>query len=103
DLATLRAADPVRLHRLDRFGPIEALEAQQLVGVLRDPQIPLVEVTLLDLHAAAPAVPVRALDLLPGQRAVVRAPVDRRLRPIRQAGLQELEEEPLVPAVVDRV
>ena len=102
DLAALGPADPVRLLDLDRLGQVDAAEVEQLVGVLRDPQVPLVEVALLDLRAAAPAVAVGALDLLAGERPVVRAPVDRRLLAVGQAGLQELQEEPLVPAVVRR-
>ena len=61
---------------------------------------PLLQVALLDRRAAAPAAAVGALDLLARQRAVVGAPVDRRLRAIGQAGLQEAQEQPLVPAVV---
>ena len=63
-------------------------------------QVPLGQVALLDLRAAAPAMAVDALDLLPGEGPVVRAPVDRRGLAVGEAGLQELEEEPLVPAVV---
>ncbi len=103
DLCALASADPVRLLGLDRLGPVEALEVEQLVGVLRDPEIPLGKVALLDLRAAAPAVAVGALDLLARERPVVGAPVDGRGLPIRQPGLQELQEEPLVPAVVGRV
>ena len=100
DLAALRAPDPVRLHDPDRVGELDLGEVQQLVGVLRDAQVPLVQVALLDLRAAAPAAPVGALDLLARQRAVVRAEVDRRVLPVGQPGLQELQEEPLVPPVV---
>ncbi len=100
DLAALRSADPVRLLDPDRVGKLNLAEVEQLVRVLRDAQVPLVQVSLLDLCAAAPAVTVGALDLLAGQRAVVRTPVDRRLRAVGEAGLQELQEEPLVPAVV---
>ena len=100
DLGPLAPADPVRLLGLDRLRPLEPAEVEELVGVVRDLQIPLGEVALLDLRAASPAVPIDALDLLAGQGPVVGAPVDRRRRPIGQPGLQELEEEPLVPAVV---
>ena len=44
-----------------------------------------------------------AFDLLARQRPVVGAPVDRRQRPIGEAGLHELQEQPLVPAVVRRI
>ena len=100
DLGALGPADPVGLHDPDRLGPFEAGEVEQLVGVLRRPQIPLVQLALLDARAAAPAVAVGALDLLARQRPVVGAPVDRRVGPVGQPGLQEPQEDPLVPAVV---
>ena len=83
DLAALGPADPVRLHGPDRIREVDAAEVEQLVGVLRDAQVPLVQVALLDLRAAAPAVAVGALDLLAGERPVVGAPVDRRRLPGR--------------------
>src|SRR5664279_610383 len=97
-LGTLRPADPVRLHGPDRAGPAEAVEVEQLVRILGHPQVPLVELALLHPGAAAPAMAVDALDLLAGERPVIRAPVDRRLLAIGQAGLQELQEQPLIPA-----
>jgi hypothetical protein len=100
DFRAFGPADPVGLHRLDRLGPFKAGEVEQLVGVLGRPQIPLLQIAFLDARAAAPAVAVRAFDLLAGQRAVVGAPVDRRLGAIGEARLEEFEEEPLVPAVV---
>ena len=100
DLGARGAPDPVGLHDPDRVGPVDAAEVQQLVGVVGDPQVPLRQLALLDLRAAAPAVAIRALDLLARERAVVGAPVDRRHRAIREPGLEELEEQPLVPAVV---
>ncbi len=103
ELGALGPADPVRLLDADRFGPVESVEVQQLVRVGGRLEVPLVQVALLDEGAAAPAMPVRPLDLLASERPVVRAPVDRRLLPIGQARLQELQEEPLVPAVVGRV
>ncbi len=103
DLGALGPTDPVRLHDPDGFGPVEAVEVEELVGVLRDPQEPLGQVALLDLRAAAPAAPLDTLDLLPGQGAVVGAPVDRRRGAVGQPPLQEAQEQPLVPAVVRRV
>ena len=96
---------PIQFVCMTRIGlrPVDAGEVEQLVGVLRDPQVPLGEVALLDLRAAAPAAPVGALHLLAGQGAVVGAPVDRRGRAVGQARLEEAQEEPLVPAVVGRV
>ncbi len=103
DLGAFGAADPVRLLDADRLGPVDALEVEQLVGVRRGLEIPLVELALLDERAAAPAMTVGALDLLARQRPVVGAPVHRRLLAIGEALLQEAQEEPLVPVVVTRV
>ncbi len=100
DFGALGPADPVGLHDPDRLGPFDAGEVEQLVGVLRGAQVPLVQLALLDARAAAPAVAVRALDLLARQRPVVGAPVDRRLGAVGEPGLEEPQEDPLVPAVV---
>ena len=100
DLGALGSADPVGLHRLDRLGPDQTGEVEQLVGVLGGPQVPLLEFALLDPGAAAPAMAVRAFDLLAGQRAVVGAPVHGRLGAVGEAGFEEPQEDPLVPAVV---
>ena len=102
DLGALRPTDPVGLLDPDRLRPVDPAEVEQLVGVLRDPEEPLLQVALLDERVAAPAAPLRPLDLFARQGAVVGAPVDRRLGPVGQAGLEELEEYPLVPAVVLR-
>ena len=103
DLAALAPPDPVRLHHPDRLREVDPGEVEQLVGVLRDAQIPLRQVALLDLGAAPPAVAVGAFDLFAGERPVVRAPVDRRGLAVGEAGLEEAQEQPLVPAVVRRV
>ena len=100
DFGALGPADPVGLHDPDRLGPFEAGEVEQLVGVLRGAQVPLLQLALLDARAAAPAVAVGALDLLARQRAVVGAPVDRRLGAVGQPRFEEPQEDPLVPAVV---
>src|SRR5207247_10486976 len=87
DLAAFRPADPVRLLDADRVGEVDLAEVEELVGVLRDPQVPLRQVALLDLRAAPPAVPVGALDLLAGERSVIGTPVDGRGRAGNGAGL----------------
>ncbi len=99
DLGAFGSADPVRLLEADRLGPVDAREIEQLVGVFRRSQVPLLEVALLDWRAASPAVAVGPFDLLAGERAVIGTPVDRRHPAIGKAGLQEAEEHPLVPAV----
>ena len=88
DLAALGPSDPVRLHDPDRLGELDPAEIEQLVGVFRDPQIPLVEVALLDPRRTASSAG-QSPRPVPGERPVVRAPVDRRLRPVGQAGLQK--------------
>ncbi len=95
-------ADPVALHALDALGPVDTLELQQLVGVLRDPEEPLLEVAADDrgLAALADALPHH---LLIGQDGLaIGAPVNRGAGAVSQPGLVELQEEPLGPFVVLR-
>ena len=101
----LALAEPVLLHQLDALGPagqagLHALE--QLVGVLRDLQVVAGNLALLDQRARAPAA---ALDhLLVGEHGLVdRIPVDDLRAPLGDAGLEHLQEEPLVPLVVRRI
>lgn len=102
DVGADRPADPVALHLDDLLRP-EALEliqiVEQAVGVLGDLEVPLRELLLDHLGAAALAMPVD--DLLVGEhRLVVRAPVDRTLLAVSQPLLVQLLEQPLVPGVV---
>ena len=103
DLRALRAPDPVALHRLDVRGPLDRVEVvEQAVGVVGDAEEPLLELAHLDEVAATLAAPVD--DLLVGEDGlVVGAPLDGRLAAIGQAALEELEEDPLRPAVVARL
>ena len=103
DLGALRAADPVALHRLDVLGPLDRVEVvEQAVGVVGDAEEPLLELARLDHVAAALAAAVD--DLLVGEHGlVVRAPLDRGLLAVGQAVLEELQEDPLRPAVVARL
>ena len=98
----LALADPVFLHQLDALGPARQVLVhvlQQLVGVLRDLQVVAGDLALLDHRAAAPAAAVD--DLLVGQHGLVhRVPVDDLRAPLGDAGLQHLQEQPLVPLVV---
>src|SRR5215208_2657630 len=101
DLGTLGAPDPVPLQRLDPLGPVYLREVQRLLGVVGDPEEPLRQVLLDNRRPAPLAAPVWTYDLLPRQRRVVPgAPVDRSFCAVRQSLLEELHEEPLVPAVV---
>ena len=100
DLGAFRATDPVGLLDPDRLRPIDPAEVEQLVGVLGDAEEPLLQVPLLDERSAAPAAALDAHDLFARERAVVGAPVDGCLGPVGQARFEELQEDPLVPAVV---
>ena len=103
DLGAVAAADPVALHRLDVLGPVDRVEVvEQAVGVVGDAEEPLLELAQLDLVAAALAAAVD--DLLVGEHGlVVGTPVDGRLLAVGQAALEELQEDPLGPAVVARL
>src|SRR5215216_3816093 len=104
DLGAFGAPDPVPLQRLDPLGPVYIREVQQLLGVVGDLEEPLRQVLLDNRRSAPLAPPVWTYDLLPRQRRVVPgAPVDRSFCAVRQSLLEELHEEPLVPAVVLRV
>ena len=49
ELGALGTADPVALHHLDLLGPVEIVERfEELVGVRRDPEEPLLELAPLD-------------------------------------------------------
>ena len=94
------ATDPVALHRLDVLGPVDRHEVvEQAVGVVGDPEEPLLELADLDDMTAALAATVDHL-LVGEHRLVVGTPVDRRLLAVGQAALVERQEDPLGPAVV---
>ena len=105
DVRALGAADPVALgvdHPVRPRRGQGVQVGQQLLGVLGDPEVPLRQLTLGDLGAAALAAAVD--DLLVGQHGlVVGAPVHRGVLAVGQAPLLELQEQPLGPAVVLRV
>ena len=91
------------LRLLGRLGPVDALQiAQQAVDVLRDPKEPLRDAPLLDGRATSFTT---ARDhLLVGQhRHAGGAPIDGSFLPHGQPGIEELDEDPLRPAVVVRV
>src|SRR3546814_14966581 len=97
--------DPVALHLDDllRPEPLELVQIiQQAVGVVGDLEVPLRQLLLDHLVAAALAVAVD--HLLVGEHGLVEgAPVDRALLAVGQTPLVELEEQPLVPPVVLRI
>ena len=81
-----RASDPVALHRLQRVGPVEAVEVgEQAVGVGGDAHHPLAHRPLEHREVAAVAAPVGG-DLLVGDDgAEAGAPVDRCLGDVGEA------------------
>ncbi len=103
DLGALGAADPVALHRDHVLRPVDRREiVEQAVGVVGDAEEPLLELAQLDGGAAALAGAVD--DLLVGQHGgVLGTPVDRGLLAVGQPALEELQEDPLGPAVVARL
>ena len=95
-------SDPVPLHRQDLFRPrlkILLSGGEQFVGVLRDPEEPLLQLAHNHGGAAAPAGAVDHL-LVGEHRLAARAPVDARLPLVGEVALEHLQEDPLVPAVV---
>ena len=103
DLGALGATDPVALHRDHVLGPgIELIEvAQEALGVIGDPEKPLLELALDDNRPAALAATVYHL-LIGEHRCVLGAPLDRSLGAVGEAALEELQKDPLGPAVVLR-
>ena len=101
DLGAFGASDPVGLHLLHALRPARELVevVEQLLGIVGDLEVPLLEVALLGLLAAAPAAALD--DLLVGEhRVAAGAPVDRVLLAVDQALLVHLGEHPLAPPVV---
>ncbi len=101
EVHALAAADPVRLHRAHAVGPFGQLveRREQLVRVLRDPQVVHRDLALLDQRAGAPAAAVDHL-LVREHGLVDRVPVDRAGRLVGDAALEHPQEQPLVPLVV---
>ncbi len=98
-----RAADPALLHQAHALRP--ALQrgqgVEQRVGEGGGAQEPLGQLAPLDRRTGAPAAAVD--DLLVGQHGVLdRIPVDPRLAPVGEAGLEQVEEHLLLVPVVVR-
>ena len=72
------AIDPIGLQGLDAFGPVDAVEVQQFIGVFGGLEEPLLQILFDDRRAAAFAMTVIAPDLFARQRGVaIRAPIHR--------------------------
>ena len=99
----LRATDPVPLRLLRRRRPIERVEVvQQPLGVVRDAEEPLFEEALFNQRAAPFTAAIDHL-LVREHGLVGRAPVHRAGLLVREAALEQLQEDPLRPLVVGRV
>ena len=97
-----RAADPVGLHRAHPLRPARqgGQVIHQGIGIGGDAQKPLAQQAFFHLCPRAPGPPF-AIHLFVGQHGLVdRIPVDAGLLLIGQAGIEELQEQPLGPAVV---
>ena len=103
DLRAFGAADPVGLHGLDLFRPIEFLESgQQAVGILRDPKHPLIEFLLCDFGTAAFTAAIDDI-FIRDTRLAARTPVDRHESLVCQSGFEHFYEDPLCPFVIARI
>src|SRR5947207_11958054 len=102
DHPSFASPDPVALHGAHLFGPAGKLVniIEQLLGIVGVPQEPLLEITLLDASLfMSPAASVN--HLLVGEYCrALRTPVHFALLAICQAALVELQEKPLIPAVI---
>ena len=95
------AADPVGLHRAHALGPASHLFqiVEELVRIVGDPQVIHRDLALLDLRARAPAFAIDHL-LVGKHRLIDRIPVDHAGLLVRDAALEHLEKQPLIPAVI---
>ena len=101
DLGALGAPDPVALHRDDVLGPrLEQLEVvEQPLGVVGDAEEPLLErrdSTGVPQRSQRPSITCSLASTV----CVLRAPLHRRLGAVGEPALEQLQEDPLRPAVV---
>ncbi len=104
DLGTVRAADPVALHGLDRFRPARQViqTIQQFIGVRADLEKPLRNFTPLNQRPGAPATAFH--HLLVGEHGLIhRIPVHFGQFVIHQALFHQPCKHQLFPAVILRV
>ncbi len=101
ELDAFAAADPVRLHDTHALGPLGELGevVEESVSVVSDLEEPLLAQLLADGTSAAPALAAGGL-LVGEDELALGAPVDWRAGAIGEAAREELQEEPLVPAVI---
>ena len=101
DGRALRLPDPFLLQGLDKFGPVEPIIVEQLLGIGGSLKEPLLQVLADHGRAAAFAVAVIAVHLFSREGGVaIRAKVNGREFLVCQPMLVELLKEPLCPAVI---
>ena len=104
DLGTFGASDPIRLHGANWFWPAQPLKREEFISVIGDLEEPLRQVALGNRSGAAPADAINTLNLFAREGHLARwAPINWGLLAIGDTLLVELEEDPLVPAEVDRI
>ena len=103
DFRTVGTADPVGLHLLNFFRPVQFVQIfQQTISVFGDPQHPLTEIFLC--HRSAAALTFSVHDLLIGKAGLTgRTPVDRELFLISKSVFKHLYKDPLSPFVEVRI
>ena len=91
EFGPIAAANPVALHRLNTLGPFQVIDfIQELIGVVSDLEEPLFEILSFDQVAGTVAGSI-PIDLLVSEdRGASGTPVHRGVRPIGQAGFEEL-------------
>ena len=95
------APDPVGLQGTDALRPVDSVEAQQLLGVAGDAQEPLLQIALDHRRGATLAVAPLPHHLFARHGGVaVGAEVHRGMAAVGEAAGEQLEKEPLRPAVV---
>ena len=99
----LGSSDPVALHRLDLFGPVQLLKpGEQAIGVRCDPKHPLIEFLFRDLRTAALASAVDHVFVSDAGLAT-RTPVHGHKGFVCEACFEHPQEDPLRPFVVVRI
>ena len=103
NLCAIGFTDPVGLHFLNLFGPIELIQiVQESVRILGDPKHPLTEIFLGNFRAATFTLAVDNLFIgKPGLTG--RTPINRHLLFISKAVLKHLYKDPLRPFIKIRI
>ena len=93
----IASADPVRLHLLDLFGPVQLVQiVQKSVCISSDFQHPLLQILLGHFRAAALTLAIYHFFVCKA-RFTGRTPVDRHFLLIGETFLKHLYKDPLRP------